>query len=287
MDQYSPVHLIQPLQAPLVAVPKSQSAKSILRHMESTQLAPIKEETRARSEVKAAIDQANQSLAAQLKTIQRQRDEALEALDAASAVQKTHVESIRAHERRGIETSNRLQELEAKNKTLEERCVKLSAWVEQHRIAKLQAPKDSTHELNQALDALANLDARHTALTSEHAALRAEHEGLKLTQSGERSVQAKLSELEERAGRAERASQSLACAKRLACSAPVGQELLDKAASVLASGADVLLHVQGTTPQLRDGLNQVCDALLALEGDLRGHGAEVGAWLAKRAAALE
>jgi myosin heavy subunit len=282
MDPYSPVHLIQPLQAAPVAIPKSQSAKSILRHMESTQLAPIREETRVTSEVKAAIDQ---SLAAQLKTIQRQRNEALEALDAASAVHRTHVESIRAHERRGIETSNRVQELEAKNKTLEERCVKLSAWVEQHRIAKLQAPKDSTHELNQALDALANLDARHTALTSDHAALRAE--GLKLTQSGERSVQAKLSELEERASRAERASQSLACAKRLACSAPVGRELLDKATSVLASGSDVLRHVQGTSPQLRDGLNQVCDALLALEGDLRGHGAEVGAWLAKRAAALE
>ena len=334
MDKYSSVQLAQPL----TQKKAKTSVKSILRSMEHTQLTPISEEVRhpKRPAGDPAVLHAQALKSEAVATLQRQRDEAFEALDlalaSASAAQKSHKEALQEHTSKKIELDHRAQELEAKNRTLSERCVKLSAWADQHRTAthklqgQLEAAKTDSgtkEELNHALTALANLDAKHTALSTTHAALstthaalstthatlcvahealNATHEALKKTHSQLKKsqdttdlkvqlskTQALLQEAEARANKAERATMSLACAKKLACSAPMSRELLEKAANVLGSSSDVLRHVHGrseSSPKLKAGMDQVCDALSALEADLKGHNIEVGAWLAKRAAAF-
>jgi hypothetical protein len=316
MDPYNPTQLAQPLKQ----AKRKNTTRSILKNMEHTQLTPIHEEPKMGK--RQAPDPA--LLQAETQTTQAilQRNEALEALDSAltsaSAKQKLQERAIEEHIIQQTRLKQRVQELEASNKLLEERCVKLSAWADQHRSAtsKLQAQLQISQN-NEALSALANLDAKHTALNTAHAALAVAHTALqkthtsletehatlkskydiacqKINQNNNHSTDLELSKTfallksaEERADKAERSLQSLLCCKKLTASAPMAQELLDKAALVLGSSTDVLRHVHcksEASPQLRSGLNQVCDALADLEVDLRGHSANVGAWLARRAA---
>jgi len=129
MEPYSPMQLMQPLQAPPVPKPSSQSVRSILRHVESTPLAPIREEPRlqkrlppdpAELHAKALEETKSQALKEQVRVLLAQRDEAFEALDthmaSAAALQKAHIESAKAHERQGAEWTHRSNELEAKTR---------------------------------------------------------------------------------------------------------------------------------------------------------------------------
>ena len=398
MDQYSPVQLTQPLQQPK----KKPSVKSILKTLEHTQLTPIREEPKRPASDPSLLQAEAQNLS-RLAAMELQRNEAFEALDAAltsaAAKQKLQDEAIREQTIQKNHLEHRSQDLEARNRALEERCIKLSAWAEQHRMAtsKLQAqlqahsdrpPEalaalanldakhsdlDAKHaglsakhadlnakhadlgakhadlsakhtdltiahsaldsDLKKSLAALANLDAKHAALEKAHTPLTAAHAALNsalqksltalanldakhsalekahaslatnnatlvknecLAKTSTTDLELQLSKAqsllrsaEARADVAERSVQSLLWAKKLAASAPVARELLEKATLVLGSSADVLRHVHcrdESSPQLKSGLNQVCDALSALEADLRGHSADVGAWLAKRAA---
>jgi predicted metal-dependent hydrolase len=336
MDLYSRVQLAQPLQ-PIQATQSESSkpkltVKSILKRMEHTQLSSISEEPRGHK--RAAPDPRElhaealrsdadhtpalrsdadhtPALRAQLRLLQTQRDDAFQALDAAlasaSATHKSQQAAIQQQGSKNIEMEHTIEELRRKNRMLEERCVKLSAWAEQHRMAtsKLQtelASTDGAKKLDEALSALACLDAKHAALNSAHTTLLVAHDALQSAHKTLRSehdklracgtqgdLQERLSQAEERANAAERSSLSLVCAKKLARSAPMATELLDKASSVLASSTDVLRHVhtRPETPQtLKPGLEQVCGALSAIEAELRGHSAEVAVWLARRAAAI-
>jgi hypothetical protein len=296
------VHYAPPLQKAAAAKPAKAPrslAKSILRNLDPTPLCTIQEDTASRRDPRVASLHAEaRSLKASVSALAEQRNDALEALDSAVTSASAAQKANQAHISENIHLRYRAEDLEGRNRVLSERCKTLAALGDKHQLPASVALQDKisalelrgreqSHQLNTALSALANADARHAALKSAHADLAARHAASDCAPSLAGLTQ---SALEARAAKAERDVQTLLAARKLALSAPISAQLADKAPKVLRSATDVLaLFMQGSPEPpkpIREGLAQIHTALSQLADELACSGAEAGAWLARRDALL-